>query len=148
MHTSFRRTLFVSLITATMACTHAGPSAGTPPGSGQTGPTNPALRDHAFLADLYADTYYPPHLLDACKAVFVDLCRAIETQRPQDLPALYALTHRATERLNDLQLAFEENGSEFETVAREAFGAEFEYIATAYGFADADVEELIAPREW
>ncbi|MPN01681.1 hypothetical protein SDC9_148892 [bioreactor metagenome] len=35
-----------------------------------------------------------------------------------------------------------------ETAARECIAADFEAIAKAYGFEDADVEELIALREW
>jgi hypothetical protein len=42
---------------------------------------------------------------------------------------------------------FEENDSELETAARKAIAEDFERIATAYGF-DADIEELIAPRDW
>ena len=33
------------------------------------------------------------------------------------------------------------------TAARECIASEFYNIATAYGF-EADIEELIAPREW
>jgi hypothetical protein len=60
---------------------------------------------------------------------------------------LYALTHAATEEFNALAEEFEENDSELETAAREAIAEDFEWIAKAYGF-DADIEELIAPRDW
>ena len=33
-------------------------------------------------------------------------------------------------------------------MAREETGGDFWGVAQAYGFADADIEELIAPREW
>lgn len=33
-------------------------------------------------------------------------------------------------------------------MAREEIAEDFAYVARAYGFADADVEELIATREW
>ena len=75
-------------------------------------------------------------------------CERIETDRPADLTALYALTHAATEEFNDLQDVFVEAGSEIETVAREEIAEEFWFVARVYGFADADVEELIAPRDW
>lgn len=39
-------------------------------------------------------------------------------------------------------------GSEIETVAREAIAEDFWRVASAYGFADADAEELIATRDW
>ena len=38
--------------------------------------------------------------------------------------------------------------SELETAARQSIGEEFAFIASAYGFEDADVEELIATRDW
>ena len=33
-------------------------------------------------------------------------------------------------------------------MAREEMAEDFRFIARAYGFEDADVEELIAPRAW
>jgi hypothetical protein len=39
-----------------------------------------------------------------------------------------------------LQQEFEEQGSEIETAARECIAADFEAIAKAYGFEDADVK--------
>ncbi|MBQ1090022.1 DUF5713 family protein [Streptomyces sp. B93] len=102
----------------------------------------------AFLKPLYDDDYFPDQVLDRCRAVLLRLCERIETDRPADLAALYALTHAATREFNDLEAAFEAAGSEIETVAREEIAEEFGFIADAYGFTDADVEELIAPREW
>jgi hypothetical protein len=113
----------------------------------QSSLTNPAVRDRALLADMYADDYYPTHLVDACRMILVDMCHRIEAGQPKDLEGLYAITHQATMQLNELQAEFEASGSEMETGARETLGAEFDAIAKAYGF-DADAEELIAPREW
>ena len=76
------------------------------------------------------------------------LCEQIETEHPSDLAALYALTGVATEELNALQAEFEAAESEIETVAREVIAGDFQFIALAYGFADAEVEELIAERDW
>ncbi|MEU6477399.1 DUF5713 family protein [Streptomyces sp. NPDC047017] len=106
------------------------------------------VRDHAFLAGLYRDGYYPDHVVDLGRAVLLRLCERIEAERPADLTALYALTHAATEEFNALESAFEAAGSEIETVAREEIAEDFWFVARAYGFEDADVEELIAPREW
>lgn len=83
-----------------------------------------------------------------CEDVLVNLCHEIEQHKPSDTDALYALTHKATEQINELEEVFEENGSEIETVARETIAEDFVRIADAYGFTDADIEELIAPREW
>jgi hypothetical protein len=60
---------------------------------------------------------------------------------------LYPLTHAATNAINDLENEFFDNNSEIETAARECLAVNFEYIATAYGF-EADIEELIATRNW
>ncbi len=72
----------------------------------------------------------------------------MESDRPGGLAALYALTHAATEEFNELAAAFEEAGSEIETTAREEIGEAFWFVARAYGFADADPEELVASRGW
>jgi Family of unknown function (DUF5713) len=58
------------------------------------------------------------------------------------------LTHAATDDFNQLAEEFFEAESEIETAARECIAADFEFIANAYGFANADVEELIATRDW
>ena len=111
-------------------------------------PRHPQIQAHAFLADMSRDAYFPPPLVDQGKAILTELCLSIEAQPPKDLDALYALTHAATLRFNDLAEAFEAAGSEIETAAREDIGADMAFIAQAYGFAQADTEELIAPREW
>lgn len=108
---------------------------------------NATMREHAFLPDMYADDHYPQHVVDDRRAILVQLCRAIEQERPEKESQLYAITHCYTKELNKLQDDFERAGSEIETGAREALGAEFIFIAQAYGF-NADEEEMIAPREW
>ena len=109
--------------------------------------SNRDLQDHKFLAGMYGDAYFPPFLVDKCKAILVRLCESIEKERPQDASALCVLTHAATEEFNRLAEEFEENDSEIETGAREVIAEDFDTIAKAYGF-DVDVEELIAPRDW
>ncbi|MFG3255587.1 DUF5713 family protein [Streptomyces sp. NPDC048172] len=110
--------------------------------------TNQQVKDHAFLGGLYKTEHAPAHVLDKGKAILVALCERIEAEKPADLDALYVLTHAATEEFNDLEAEFDEAGSEIETIAREEIGDDFWFVATAYGFEDADIEELIAPREW
>lgn len=110
--------------------------------------TNQRMSDHAFLRQMYADSYFPDHVVDRGAAILVRLCERIEAERPSDLAALYALTHAATEEFNALQAEFEAAGSEIETVAREVIADDFWRVAAAYGFTDADVEELIATRDW
>jgi hypothetical protein len=73
--------------------------------------------------------------------------KKIETDHPNDLAALYAITNASTEEFNALAEEFEEQGSEIETAARDCIGTDFAFIAKAYGF-DADIEELISTRDW
>lgn len=113
----------------------------------QTTLANEAVRNHSFLKGMYEDSYFPDHLVDKGTDILVSLCAQIEAQQPQDLEELYQLTHAATDAFNDLQEEFEDNDSEIETVARDCIGQDFDFIAQAYGF-EADVEELIATREW
>lgn len=110
-------------------------------------PTNPTLSSHRFLADMYGDGYFPDNLVALVEAVLLALCVEIERADALDLAGLYRLTHRATEQVNALQELFWEAGSEIETGARETIAGDFAAIATAYGF-EADIEELIAPRDW
>ena len=43
---------------------------------------NPLVREHAFLAGMYADGWFPDSLVDRVKAVLVRLCQNIEAIRP------------------------------------------------------------------
>jgi hypothetical protein len=109
--------------------------------------SNERVRTYAFLVRMAGDDYFPDHLVEKSRGILVELCHTIERAKPNDLEGLYTHTHRATEAFNALQAEFEAADSELETVARENIGADIAFIAEAYGY-DADVEELIAPREW
>ncbi|MFE3192451.1 DUF5713 family protein [Nocardia sp. NPDC059240] len=110
--------------------------------------TNQQVAERTFLQPLYADAYFPDRVLDKGTAILLRLCERIEAEKPSDLTALYTLTWAATEEFNLLEAEFEAAGSEIETVAREEIAEDFWFIASAYGFADADAEELIATRDW
>lgn len=90
---------------------------------------NPRVAAHRFLQGMYSDGYFPDHVVDKGKAILPGLCERIETERPGDLTALYALTGVATEQFNALQGEFEAAGSEIETVAREVIAGDFRFIA-------------------
>ena len=114
---------------------------------GQTELNNAKIKNYKFLDCMYSDSYFPKFLVDKCKNILLGLCQEIETEKPKNLTELYKLTHNATNKINDLQDEFFKNDSEIETGARECLGADFEYLSKAYGF-EADIEELIATRDW
>jgi hypothetical protein len=109
---------------------------------------NEKIRDHEFLKEMYEDEYFPDFLVDKGRDILVDLCFQIEQSQVSSLEELYKLTHAATEKFNELESEFEDNDSEIETAAREYIAMDFEFISHSYGFTEADVEELILPRNW
>ncbi|MEL7498081.1 MAG: DUF5713 family protein [Planctomycetota bacterium] len=109
--------------------------------------TNPKLDGYLFLDEMYRDDFFPNSLVDKGKAILVELCEQLETEKPMEAEEVFQLTHAATESFNDLQEEFYECDSEIETAARECIAADFEFITKAYGY-ELDVEELIAPRDW
>jgi len=109
---------------------------------------NEQMKDYLFLSGMRSDTYFPSFLVDKCENVLVELCIRIENENPQNLKQLYKLTHDATNKINNLEDEFFENDSEIETVAREIIAMDFEVIAKAYSFENADNETLIATRNW
>lgn len=110
--------------------------------------TNQQVTTHRFLRLLDEDDFYPGELVGRGKAILLRLCERIEVEQPADLSALYLLTQDATEEFNALEVEFDSAGGEFDTIAREEIGEDFWFIARAYGFHEADPEELIATREW
>ncbi|MCO4699623.1 hypothetical protein LRR80_05719 [Streptomyces sp. RO-S4] len=110
--------------------------------------TNQQVAGHTFLRSMHDDPFFPDHLVDEGKAVLRGLCVRIEAEQPSDLDSLYRLTQAATEEFNLLDERFGAAGSGIETVAREWICEEFWFVASAYGFADADVEVLTANRDW
>ncbi|KUO16126.1 DUF5713 family protein [Streptomyces dysideae] len=110
--------------------------------------SNQQVTAYPFLRAMYEDDYYPDHVVDRGREILLRLCERIETEHPADLAALYVLTQAATDEFNDLEGEFDAAGSEIETVAREEIAENFWFVASAYGFVDADVEELIATRDW
>ncbi|MCX5357684.1 DUF5713 family protein [Streptomyces sp. NBC_00124] len=110
--------------------------------------TNQQILGHAFLLQMYEDSYFPDRVVDRGKAILLRLCERIEAEAPSALGALYALTQAATEGFNLLDREFVAAGSGIETVAREWICDEFCFVASAYGFTDADAEVLTAGRDW
>lgn len=109
--------------------------------------SNPKMAEFKFLSCMYEDAYFPDFLVDKCKIILINMCVRIEEENPKTLDDLYKITHLATNQINELQDDFDANDSEIETAARECIAVDFEIIANSYGF-EADIEELIATREW
>ncbi|MCB5167342.1 DUF5713 family protein [Streptomyces bambusae] len=110
--------------------------------------TNEQVSEHAFLQAMYEDPYFPDGVVDGGKRILQQLCERLEAEPPSGLEALYRVTQAATEEFNLLDEQFVAAGSEIETVAREWICHEFRFIASAYGFTDADTEILTAGRDW
>ncbi|KIX78898.1 DUF5713 family protein [Streptomyces sp. JL4002] len=110
--------------------------------------TDQQVARHEFLRQMYDDAYFPDRVVDRGKAILLRLCERIEAERPADVQSLYALTQAATEEFNLLDREFVAAGSGIETVAREWICDEFCFVASAYGFTDADAEGLTAGRDW
>ncbi|MCX5077609.1 DUF5713 family protein [Streptomyces sp. NBC_00513] len=110
--------------------------------------TNQQVGGHAFLRQMYDDSCFPDREVDRGKTILLRLCARIEAERPSDLGTLYALTQAATEEFNLLEREFVMAGSGIETAAREWICDEFCFVASAYGFSEADAEVLTAGRDW
>ena len=109
---------------------------------------NKQLAAREFLADMARDKYYPPFLVAKGQRVLTELCERIEAETPADDAAVLALTHAATQRFNELEDEFGNNGSEIETVARETIAGDIFVILENYGFGHIDLEEAISNRDW
>lgn len=109
---------------------------------------NKVLATHYFLKEMDNDSYYPTHLVKKGQDLLKALCVKIEATLPKSLAELYILTQETTDQFNELAEEFYEEDSEIETIARECIAEDFGVIADEYGFEDADIEELIATRDW
>jgi hypothetical protein len=105
------------------------------------------MKLYHFLQPMYNDSYFPKQLVDEGKAILIELCYQIESTNPKTNEELIILTHETTEKFNRLNSWFIKEGSEIETVAREAIASDIEYIAKTYGFKP-DIEALISNRDW
>ena len=109
---------------------------------------NEKIHSYKFLSGMYSDTYFPKQQVAKVEFILVDFCQQIEQYNPKTLKDLYVFSHAATNKINDLQNEFAANGSEIETAAREVIAMDFEFIAKSYGYEKADIESLIATRDW
>lgn len=139
--------LLISLTLVACHATHADDQSSNSTITSAKDLQNEKLKDYDFLDCMYGDSYFPRPQVDKVKAVLLDFCGKMESEKPKDLKAVYALSQHATNEINDLQADFFAHDSEIETGARECIAENFEVIAKAYGF-EADIEEMISTREW
>jgi hypothetical protein len=132
----------MALLAIVSACTRDAPDSGTLVIS------NAQIEAHAFLECMDNEDLFPKNLVDKGRHILLQLSARIEREMPSDEADLYALTHAATRQFNDLAEEFYDADSEIETSAAECIALDFEFIAQAYGFENADLEELIATRDW
>jgi hypothetical protein len=118
------------------------------PVGGPVAISNKQVEAHAFLQCMDDEEFFPRNLVDKGRQILLRLSERIESEMPADERALYGLTHAATKQFNDLAEEFYDANSEIETTAAECIALDFQFIANAYGFQGADLEELIATRDW
>lgn len=99
-----------------------------------------------YLADMFADAYYPPFLVEKVKALLVEVVAWLE-QGPHPAEAVQAKFDTAMVGINDLQEEFYENDSEIETVARDSIGQTVLDIIACFGL-EQDHETLMQERDW
>lgn len=88
------------------------------------------------------------NLLAEVIEIVVQLAREVDTRKPRDFDEFRALTRIAVLRLNVLDASLEDDQEGIGTTMREAILSDFQLIARAAGFADADSDDLAAEREW
>ena len=102
--------------------------------------------DFKWLADMYRDSYFPPHLVDKVKASLETVAEFLGSGE-HDNTDIQDVLDKATIQINDLQDEFYEANSELETVARDSIAVTVEAMLIAFD-VDIDIETAFAEREW
>lgn len=102
--------------------------------------------DYVLLEDMYNDEYFPNFLVDKVKGEMVKVVKLLEGGET-DVDTIQKAFDTMTLAINDLQVEFEQNDSELETVARESIGGDVAKILEFFD-VDLDVEDAISEREW
>jgi len=99
-----------------------------------------------YLTSMYADSYYPKHLVDQIKAFIEQVVEYLE-QGSRAEEEIQAKLDQMTLAINDLQDAFYEQNSELETVARDSIAETIIEILQIYDL-QIDIEEALRERDW
>ncbi len=99
-----------------------------------------------YLSDMYADDYYPVHLVDKVRDAIQVVVSFVEAGG-HSTEEIQRQFDGMAETINELQGEFEDAESEIETGARESIGATVSDILE-YFELDIDVETAISARDW
>lgn len=102
--------------------------------------------NYTLLEEMYQDDYFPNFLVDQVKAELQKVIDLLETGET-DIEVIQERLDEAVCAINELQEAFDENGSEIETVARDSIGETVAYFLEWFQIP-IDVEEAIRERDW
>lgn len=99
-----------------------------------------------YIPEMCNDDFYPPFLVDKLKIVIKETVDQLEKGNlsNRDIQELF---DKMIAKTNALQEEFEENDSEFDTVARESIGMTIDKVLKHFEIA-LNVEEAIRERDW
>lgn len=99
-----------------------------------------------YVEDMYRDDYYPTVLVDRVKNLLEQVEAVLKTGET-DEHLIQQAFDQAVMGINDLAEAFDEQGSEIETVARESIAETVFQMIDEYNI-QTDIEELLRERDW
>ncbi|HEY4578601.1 MAG TPA: DUF5713 family protein [Savagea sp.] len=99
-----------------------------------------------YVEDMYRDDYYPTVLVDRVKNLLEQVEAVLKTGET-DEQLIQQAFDQAVMGINDLAEAFDEQGSEIETVARESIAETVFQMIDEYNI-QTDIEELLRERDW
>ena len=99
-----------------------------------------------YVEDMYRDDYYPTVLVDCVKNLLEQVEAVLKTGET-DEQLIQQAFDQAVMGINDLAEAFDEQGSEIETVARESIAETVFQMIDEYNI-QTDIEELLRERDW
>ncbi len=102
--------------------------------------------DFEYLKDMYHDEYFPGALVDKVRDLIKELVAFLENGE-HSKGEIQSELDKIVIGINNLQVEFEKNDSEIETVARDSIATTIEEILK-YFEVDIELEEAIREREW
>jgi hypothetical protein len=102
--------------------------------------------DFEYIPEMSNDDYYPPFLVDKLKGVFKETVGQLEKGNLSNSD-IQELFDKMIVKTNVLQEEFEENDSEFDTVARESIGMTIDKVLRYFEIS-MNIEEALRERDW